>query len=469
MARARAFRENKAGKAKVGEGRRGWALVVSILAVLLWGCSGGKQSAAPGPRKWSIGFWFWEGSSVAVRAATPVDAIYAQAGSIERNPSSDTKWGVYCRAPRELPPAGEYWLVVRLAKPGVPGKDALPQLASRLREALAAARTRGLPVAGVQLDIDCPTRLLADYAAWLGELRRQLPPGAQLSITALLDWFRDGAAIDQVIARVDEFAPQFYDTQQPRERSVVAAPIDARRWGPVFERFGKSYRIGVSSFGRATFVRAGRRQNVGGSIVFPDVTPLEVGQSPAFRLAVSRTPAQETLLHFDATDSTSIGWSSFAPGDQIEFVIPTMESMRSAVSAARSMGVNCAGVVFFRWPADRETMAAQPDQALRAAGARGVEPPRLSLHAVDGGCAAVRCTDLYITDVAPLSPSPLRRRIRSSMELEYFVPADDTPVRLVAPDLLELRLPPFVGASRMYLGRAVTAEPAGFQMEEVQP
>ncbi len=115
-------------------------------------------------------------------------------------------------------------------------------------------------VIGVQLDVDSPTGQLAAYADFLREVRKGLPKDTQLSITALLDWFRAGTAIDRVIGQVDEFVPQFYDLSMGRERAV-AAKIDANVWGPRFSRFGKRYKIGVSSFGRALEGRRGRPSN----------------------------------------------------------------------------------------------------------------------------------------------------------------------------------------------------------------
>ena len=47
----------------------------------------------------------------------------------------------------------------------------------------------GVRVAGIQLDYDCPTSKLADYAYVVREIRKRLPPQYQLSVTGLYDWF----------------------------------------------------------------------------------------------------------------------------------------------------------------------------------------------------------------------------------------------------------------------------------------
>lgn len=51
-----------------------------------------------------------------------------------------------------------------------------------------------------------------------------------ISITALLDWFRDGTAVGEAIARIDEFVPQFYDLAAPGTSggmAEIAAPLDS--------------------------------------------------------------------------------------------------------------------------------------------------------------------------------------------------------------------------------------------------
>ena len=82
------------------------------------------------------------------------------------------------------------------------------------------AAQAGQHLVGLQIDHDCPTYSLTEYARFLQGLRAALPPEDLLSITALLDWFREGTALTDVVAQVDEFVPQFYDVSEvapPRE------------------------------------------------------------------------------------------------------------------------------------------------------------------------------------------------------------------------------------------------------------
>jgi hypothetical protein len=131
------------------------------------------------------------------------------------------------------------------------------------------------------------------------------------------------------------------------------------------------------------------------------------------------------------------------------------------------MGGYSAGVIFFRWPVSNETLVMQPDEVLIAAGitTRTRQMP-LGIHLVDGGCVAVKCIDIYLVNANPLLSKPVRYRIRSSQELEYFLPEEKIPVRMVNAAELELALPPYCGRGRMYLGRAVTATRAEFTVSE---
>ena len=84
----------------------------------------------------------------------------------------------------------------------------LGQILARLRRWRAA----GDKVAGLQIDFDSGTRRLADYAAFLRDLRSRLPPDCRLSITGLLDWSSQGdsAALDALGGVVDEVVLQTY-------------------------------------------------------------------------------------------------------------------------------------------------------------------------------------------------------------------------------------------------------------------
>ena len=204
-----------------------------------------------------------------------------------------------------MPAARDYWLVYRYERQGVPGQPAAVQLAGEISSLLAEARERNLHVVGIQLDIDSPTSLLPRYAEFLSEVRKDLPAGFEISITALLDWFRSGTAINDVIKQVDEFVPQFYDIGDPAvfyKESAIAARIDSAHWGPVFNRFHKRFRIGISSFGRVRLIPNEAPAQTGNRRIafYGDLQRLDIATNPAFELRAERNRAEETVLKYRA-------------------------------------------------------------------------------------------------------------------------------------------------------------------------
>lgn len=446
-----------------------------VVVVSLSGCSV-SYSGQERPAKWTTGFWFWQGSSSEVAlAGEPLDVLFVQVGRIEHHnaPASwdpTGPWHVYGTLPEQLPPAKEYWLVFRYDEQGVPDETVAPMLARELSELRAAARKRQLNVVGVQLDIDSPTNALPRYASFLREVRKSLPPGFQISITALLDWFRSGTATAEVIRETDEFVPQFYDVgdrNSGRGPRSIATKIDPSRWGPVFNRFRKRFRVGISTFGRAKFVPVARAQTGAlGFGFFNDVTPLDIAQNPGGQLRATNTSAGELMLAYRAVRQMRISYSEFRPGDEIQFILATPEAIRAAVNSVQEMGGYTAGVVFFRWPSANETLTMRPEEALLAAGLRASERPRsATVHAIDGRCAAVACADLYFESATGASPETLRYVIRGSSALEYFLPEKNVPIGMTGPAQLELTIPPYCGRGRLYLGRAVSSRPSKFTVE----
>ncbi len=447
-----------------------------VRALLLIGTLGLSSCAETGDSrrpsgKWTTGFWFWPGGAVtAATGNVTVDALFFHAGTI----GEISRPYLQGQLPNQLPPAREYWLVFRFERQEVPDIEAAAIVVRRVAQLMEDARLRHLNVAGVQLDIDSPTSKLSQYARFLREFRKSLPENLGISITALLDWFREGTAIADVIGAVDEFVPQFYDIGRRDECSggeAIAARIDSARWGPRFNRFGKRYRIGISTFGRGRLIASeGQpRPQYLGFQWYRDLTPIEVAVHPAFSLETARNEAAELVLSYRATRASRIGYNRIERGETVQFILSTPETVRMAVEGAKQMGRYSAGVIFFRWPGVDEALVMEPSEVLRAAGAGGDvarKPP--GVETIDGGCAAVHCVDVYLTNARPFVAQAVRYRIRSSTQLEYFLPEEGMPVRMSGAGELELTVPPYCGRSRMYLGRAVSSARAEFKVKVAQ-
>lgn len=447
--------------------------LITFLAILCVTLSTSCVPAASSPAsaasgKWTTGFWLWNsyGSDPTTTSPhDPPDVLYVHVGAIQSGGNTSGQ------LPQDPPAAKQYWLVFRYERQGVPPARTVQQLKEAAGEVWGQAKVRGITPAGIQLDIDSPTASLPNYAKFLAAVRPILPAAqCKLSITALLDWFHSGTSISEVIAQVDEFVPQFYDTGRPdRMEPAIAERIDAEKWGPVFNRYKKPFRIGISTFGRARWVR-----DRGPEAFYGDLSPLDLATNPAFEMQSSRNAAGELVLSYRATRKAGIEYREFARGEVIEFILPTPDSVRSAVSAARRMGGQVSGAVFFRWPSsDREYLAMQPQEALSAAAVPNASSLQPAIRTVDGGCAAVQCVDLYLEGATPYAAAVSRYRIRSSTPLDYFLPEKRMPVRMTGTSELELALPPYCGRARLLLGSAVSQKRAEYtlvlQREQPKP
>lgn len=115
----------------------------------------------------------------------------------------------------------------------------LPQLdGARARQEIRALLTDwqrdGLTPAAVEIDHDCASARLADYAQFLGELRASLPTGTQLGITALPAWL-SSPQLPGLLAQVDGSVLQVHGVSAPEnglfdERQALEW---ARRWGAI--------------------------------------------------------------------------------------------------------------------------------------------------------------------------------------------------------------------------------------------
>ncbi len=116
-------------------------------------------------------------------------------------------------------------LVVRIE--GARGPLAVPALWAELEPLLARWRAGGVDVAGIEIDHDCATAALDDYASWLRELRDAMPRDLKLSVTALPSWL-ESPALDQVLGAVDDSVLQVHAVQRPDHALFDAA--SARAW-----------------------------------------------------------------------------------------------------------------------------------------------------------------------------------------------------------------------------------------------
>ncbi len=158
-------------------------------------------------------------------------------------------------------------LVIRIGAHGGPFAEKNPMSAAVRRaaeEILRQAREAGLRVAELQLDFDCPTRCLADYAEWVRQVKAvagEIP----VTLTALPSWL-DAAGFRQLIAVADGYVLQVHSVvppQSPEEIAPLCDPKKTRRWVVQAARQGKPFRVALPTYAyRVGFDAAGNYRGV---------------------------------------------------------------------------------------------------------------------------------------------------------------------------------------------------------------
>jgi hypothetical protein len=140
------------------------------------------------------------------------------------------------------------------------GSDPPPDsaaLAARIAEIVRDWRAADIDLRGIEIDHDCATARLSDYAHLLHALRAAWPADVKLSITALPAWL-ESPALAPLLAEVDETVLQVHAVQSPQAGLFDAAA--ARRWIDGYATLSsKPFRVALPAYGvRVGFDAAGK-------------------------------------------------------------------------------------------------------------------------------------------------------------------------------------------------------------------
>jgi len=239
----------------------------------------------------------------------------------------------------------------------------LEVLARSVETQIVAERTRaekaGIPVAGIELDFDCPTRLLPRYADFLHRLRPTLHSDhCALSITALPTWF-GSSAVEKVQAETDFTVPQYYEPQLPKTLTGFATVSRLKlleRGLAQAGRHGAPFYAGLPAYGHA-LIYDERGQLLG---TYRSMSALDAMAHPSFRLARAFPADKEGK---PATPATAIGEEIYdfvatkpAPdgrglGFHLLYDLPTPDLLMQHLATVRAERPrNCRGVILFRYP-----------------------------------------------------------------------------------------------------------------------
>ncbi|WP_232823456.1 DUF3142 domain-containing protein [Dyella sp. C9] len=135
------------------------------------------------------------------------------------------------------------------------------RLLAGMQPVVTGWRQHGLNLVGVEIDYDCPTSRLRDYAHMLGVLHRQMGSSLRLSITALPTWLQS-PDLDAVMTPADEMVLQVHAVQSPR--AGLFDPRQAHAWMDMFaKRTHKPWRVALPAYGsRVSWDAQGRVASV---------------------------------------------------------------------------------------------------------------------------------------------------------------------------------------------------------------
>lgn len=254
--------------------------------------------------------------------------------------------------PEALPP-GTYRLVYSFEPSVVRSLEAIgaKQIASAIAGAFRAdVGSVGVTVRGVQVDLDCPTRLLPLYAEALHALRARIPAGTELSTTTLLTWL-DAPAFERVLDEVDFHVPMAFGYRIPQrvdERSPIADSEHVLGAVAAADRLGKPYWIGLGAYGYIlSFAPDGALERVHGK-----ADPREVPSS----CVRSREDGALDVLSLIRLHGIDVPAGRTLRYDRVR--VATLQSWLTELR--REAGTQCRGAVLFRLAGKEDPLALTP-------------------------------------------------------------------------------------------------------------
>jgi hypothetical protein len=314
------------------------------------------------PAELDLGMWYWHTPFAVspeeenVLADMGVGTLYVRGGTFGTEGD-----GAALKLPQryERPPKGVRIVLVYNFDPDLLRqfeKISLERLRADISAAVLESRTlsqnAGIAVAGVQLDVDVPTRLLPRYADLLRSLRPQIGEG-EFSITALPTWL-DSKSFRQVCDAVDYVVPQFYEGRTGRtvdDLQPVGDPEALRRGLEKLARLGRPFRVGLPAYGHALlYDDEGKLSSMYHGLSLGDAL-----RHPGLKFERSEfLPGGEDLLVLKAI---APGQDGRGLGFRIAYFAPTPAMVSEQVEIVRRRRPNnCLGIVFYRF--------AGPDQSL---------------------------------------------------------------------------------------------------------
>lgn len=239
------------------------------------------------------------------------------------------------------------------------------QASDRIKIQIDRAQKLGVKPTGIQLDLDCPTRLLPRYARFVKQIKAGLGKELKWSTTALMSWLGT-AGVETLSKELDFIIPQAYEGETGRTVSKMRPVSDPDYLRSVIlkaEKLKCPYYFGIPAYGHG-FIFDDRDQLVD---IYQSIGPAEAMRHPSFKLIEAYPsdrfgqPAKdrsssvgEQIIKFKAIRPTATGRGL---NYTLAYTIPTpdlLSQMKQVVQ--ENAGPNCFGAIIYRFPEPKATL-----------------------------------------------------------------------------------------------------------------
>jgi hypothetical protein len=410
------------------------AVFISLAAGAVW------ERLAAAPQAWRvsevpIAWWAWRTAAPTAGEleAAQVRTLFLRAGQLDyQHGRLQRIRPVEGALPREV----ALHLVYNATRPLLAAFEQLePEaLAATLAKTFVQDQVRAqcdqAMVAGIQLDLDVPVRLLSRYQRVLEAVRRQLPTGVALSLTGLPSWM-ESPQLGGVLAAADFWVPQFYGGTVPHrltQNIPLASAQQVEREVRRARQLGRPFYAGLAaySYGLLYSVKGELlelRGDLDPALIARhlDLADLELLESRPF---ASESQASAWRVVYRARRACVLDGLVLRPGEVLVLDVPTAANLRACANAVRKRGgAQLLGLCLFRLPGatdpatltNAELAAALADQPTQpAAELKLTYDGQLKLEALNTGSASAAPTAGAMSIELEIPPGSIREVANST-------------------------------------------------------
>ena len=406
----------------------------AMLVVLLVPPHAAHSAPLEEPRAIPRAFYLWQydwtpavAEAVAESAKLAPDSLYVVAGEIGGEGAPQPDWAVLKAA---LPPNVRIIPVIRVhgaaAKQIETAPDALADtISAHICGLRTTATTAGIEITEIQLDLDCPERLLTDYANFLRKLKPRLG-GLRLTVTAIPCHLTNSAFAD-VARATTGYTLQVHGVQFPKTLADITGnqpnPAPAQANSKIKNRQAKIQLMDAATARRA--IAAAERLGV------------------PYRLAL---PTYAYRFVFGADGKCRGILQPFSPPPDLRrSTIRTISTDPVAVREIYQLACRtrtCAGITWFRLPVKGDDACWELAAIAAIRAGRPVECGlRAEWHTLPDGSCELRLTNHAVLDARTASVT-LRWPSRQGDYGLLAAKADADSLPGVLPEKLTVRIPP---------------------------